>query len=265
MHKLYRLIVPVIVSLAACIGFVSFGELTVNTVTGLTEAFPAQNQILSGSASSVSIDASTSRIRLYAQNNDGTPGRSDAAAYSSSSLSEELSFLSSPKTISINSMTMTMQSPGATYAAFWGLTSEIPKGGQIVRAASSIYFRVRRHSGDLALIQKMNGSKENVLAQWPLKGTLHSDKGNGQFRFSGLSLTVDGTSWSVSGTAVGFRKNPDVNIAGSGSFEKAITPESWGSAFYFAVEAAQTSASPSTAGRWAAVEMDSITAKVSDK
>jgi len=206
--------------------------------------FPSGNMSITGD-SGVSLLSSPGRVHLMATNSVASGSR--IAIYSTSNAEQD--FISEAKTVTFNSLKMETPTSGNTYLSYFGLASEA--GVHFPNADDAVYFQLSRGSGNLDLIQQVNGTA-TTLQTWSAGGFLLSENGRA-VTLESLSLTLDGTSWAVEGTIVGEPEN--TLISGSGSFSTTLSAANWGSDFYLGLQAWQTA---KDAARWTSLTVDSV-------
>lgn len=208
--------------------------------------FPTNSMSLTGT-STASLLSDPGRLYLVATNSAASGSRS--AVYSASGYSSELDFVSESKTITFNSLQMETTLSGSTYVSYFGVASEA--GQHLPNANDAVYFILSRSTGSLHLMQQVDGGS-STLQTWDAGGFLLSANGRA-VTLESLSLTLDGTSWSVAGTIVGETENTP--ISGSGNLSTAVTAENWGSDFYLGLQAQQNA---DNAARWTTLTVDSV-------
>jgi len=203
----------------------------------VADYFPAGNNRFLGSLSTATIESGS--IKLHADMADlseTNPGRGPYATVytSTSSYSGALDFVSSQKTYSFDGVKMVWSSSaGSTFQTQFGITDTVPANDGLQRldattGANTIFFEAHKVFNDgsgykyrIGLFERRAGTKSTL---WETSlGDYASPSTNDYFtdtdvQFQNITITLDATSWSLSGIVTSQGASADVTISESGTF-----------------------------------------------
>lgn len=201
----------------------------------LDEEWPNREEFRTGS--SISVLDSPERVSLFAD----TGGGAHAFAAISTASSTELDFLADTVTFTFTDVTFGFGA-GKYYVGALGVTNADDPDIYSNRSVSeAVFLLLNRPTNELQVVQK-KGQKKIILATFPAMG----------FMYETLSLTLTGTTWSVSGTTV-----TSETISGNGDLDAAITTTRWGSNFHIGLQA-RSNFRKAIAGRFATLEVGEV-------